>query len=76
MKGVEPALQGQGYPPQSLLDFRYRERFHLTQRELEEEPLDVFETNLAIMGLEHKVNKAQAERLQRQQDREIRQRVR
>jgi len=48
-------LRGQEYPTRELLDFRYRERFHLTQAELEQEPSDVYNINLAIMGVENKL---------------------
>lgn len=47
------ALRGQlDNPPEYLLHFRYRERFGMTQEELENEPDDVYHTNIMIMGKE------------------------
>ena len=38
----------------------------MTQRELEEEPIDVFEINLSIMSLESKLEAERARRIERQ----------
>jgi len=45
-------------PPKELLDFRYRERFGLTQQELLEEPQDIYNINLAIIS---KINEIASE---------------
>lgn len=50
------ALRGQAPSPQELLDFRYREFFHMTQEELEKEPEDIYNINLSIMNLINKLN--------------------
>jgi hypothetical protein len=62
---VELALRGQEYPTQDLLDYRYREKFHLTQKELEEEPHDIYLFNTSIMLLENKIYDEQQRREQR-----------
>ena len=69
------ALRGQDYPTTELLDFRYRERFRMTQKELEEEPVDVYELNLSIINLENKLDNERMRRLERERGREIRQRT-
>ena len=53
------------------MDFRYRERFHLTQKELEEEPEDVFCINLAIMNVENKLYNEQVKRVERERQRNL-----
>lgn len=65
------SLRGQDYATQDLMDFRYRERFHLTQKELEEEPEDVFCINLAIMNVENKLYNEQVKRVERERQRNL-----
>ena len=48
-------MRGQDYSPDKLLRFRYRERFHMTEEELENEPIDVFHYNMAIIAKENEI---------------------
>jgi len=63
------ALRGQENPPQELLDFRYRERFHMTQEELENEPEDIYNLNLSIIA---KINELSDEAIRHQETRDER----
>jgi pantothenate kinase len=55
MLHIELALRGQEEAPEELLHFRYRERFHMTEEELQNEPQDIFNLNTAIMAKEHNI---------------------
>ena len=46
----------------------------MTQRELEEEPVDVYELNLSVMNLENKIVNERTRSLERRRQQEIRQR--
>lgn len=62
------ALRGQGIVMNELLDYRYREKFHMTQREFEEEPSDIYELNIRIMAVENKLLAERARHEQREQE--------
>lgn len=47
----------------------------MTQKELEEEPVDVYETNMSIMNLENKIINEKSRSLERRRQQEIRQRA-
>jgi len=47
----------------------------MTQQELEEEPVDVFETNIMIMGIERRIINERAKRQERERERNIRHEV-
>lgn len=62
-------LRGQEVPSRTLLDYRYREKFHLSQKELEGEPNDIYELNMGIMGVETKLYNEAIRRQERMQSR-------
>ena len=45
------AIRGQGYAPQELADFVYREKFGLSYEQFMNEPHDVYQRNLTILEL-------------------------
>ena len=75
MDSFELALRGQDSATPEILDYRYREHFHMTQQELEKEPVDIYETNLAIMGIESKLEQEKAKRSVRHREMNIRHEV-
>jgi hypothetical protein len=51
------ALRGQEEAPQELIDFEYRKLFGLSQKELLDEPSYIYETNIGIIFLKHKLQR-------------------
>jgi hypothetical protein len=62
-------LRGQEIPTQDLLDYRYRELFHMNQEELENEPADIYNMNISILGLEAKLLDERNRREEREKNR-------
>ena len=55
LEELELAIRGEGFAPKELIEFRYRERFHLSYKEMMDEPIDTFNVNLKIMEIEERI---------------------
>lgn len=51
--------------PMELIEYRYREKFRLSNAEMMDEPLDKFFINLKIMSLEAEKQRAEERRMER-----------
>jgi hypothetical protein len=62
---LDSALRGESGSPRELIEFRYREKFHLSYQELMEEPIHIFYMNLKIMELESQIIQEESQRTTR-----------